>query len=177
MYVFCVLCPPPFVCGGGLLCCFDDERFAQWAPHVLCDKGVYGEGAAAGKVRAFYGGYGGHAGLRGAGARIKREKEKGRARVHRGAAGKVLFQHCLQFAQHLFMRRPAWCSEGARTKRYGETTFYLPLSSILCGIYWLSLLWQCMFAAVYVLGMNGLFMTVCCRHPLYRGAGARPATD
>ena len=119
MYVFCVLCPPPFVCGGGLLCCFDDERFAQWAPHVLCDKGVYGEGAAAGKVRAFYGGYGGHAGLRGAGARIKREKEKGRARVHRGAAGKVLFQHCLQFAQYLFMRRPAWCSEGARTKRYG----------------------------------------------------------
>ena len=44
MYVFCILCPPPFVCGGGLLSGIDDERFAQWAPHVLCDNGVLVKG-------------------------------------------------------------------------------------------------------------------------------------
>ena len=25
--------------------------------------------------------------------------------------------------------------------------------------------------------MNGIFMSVCCRHPLHRGVGAIPATD
>ena len=43
MYVFCVLCPLPFVCGGGLWSDVDNERSAQWAPHVLCDNGVCGE--------------------------------------------------------------------------------------------------------------------------------------
>ena len=47
---------------------------------------------------------------------MKREKEK---RVGRGAAGKVLLEHPLQFTPYLFMRRTAWCSEGALAKRYG----------------------------------------------------------
>ena len=44
MDVVCVLFPSPFVCGSGLLSDIDDERSAQWTPHVLCDNGVCGEG-------------------------------------------------------------------------------------------------------------------------------------
>ena len=90
---------------------------------------VFRKRSCGGKVRAVPVVYGEDAGLRGAGAEMKRESggEKG---AHRGAAGCCLGT---QFVLHLFMRLTAWCSKKApgqhRAKGMGKMTFPL---SLLC---------------------------------------------
>ena len=105
--------------------------------------------------------------------RERKKEEEEREKMHRGAAEKVQLHHSPR-------RTFSWSGQrGAasllRIKGMIKSNIIsLPLSSVLCCV-------DChgnvLSATACVLGVGGLCMPVCYRHPLHRGAGVRPATD